>query len=116
MTDKEPRSLALQLKELGQALGIRNRTLRYVTENKLVPGLKIAQSMPRELTSEEATLVALAAILYDHGIEGNAAVEIVRKAVPQIREGKSTVCVDFRGSFPIQVRISIEVLLKRICR
>lgn len=117
MTDAEPRSLAVQLKSLGQILGIRNRTLRYVVDNNLVPGVHTdgpGHFVPREFTEQESALIAAAAILHDHGFRGTAAAEIVRKAASQLAEGKLTILVDFRGDFPVKVQLSIGDLLKRL--
>lgn len=107
----------MQLKSLGQALGIRNRTLRYVVDNGLVPGLDgegQGHFVPREFTEEEAVLIAVAAILHTHGFRGPVVTEIVRKAVPQLREGKGVITVDFREGFPVQVRLTLGTLLKQV--
>lgn len=117
MTNQKLGSLAVQLKSLGQALGIRNRTLRYVVDNDLVPGLNgegQGPFVPREFTEEEAGLIAVAAVMHTHGFRGSAVTEIVRKAAPQLREGKNIITVDFRDGFPVQVRLTVGTLLKQV--
>jgi hypothetical protein len=107
----------VQLKNIGQLIGIKTRTLRYVVDHDLVPGLpnnSQGRAVPREFTQEESVLIALAAVLHDYGFRGEAATNIVRKARSQLSDGKGTVCVDFRGDFSVQVRISIGPLLKRL--
>lgn len=115
--EKEPRSLAVQLKSLGQVLKIKNRTLRYVVDNELVPGLNGGEPgrfVPREFTDDEAGLIAIAAILHSHGFRGPALTETVRRAEAQLQDGKNVIVVDFRGDFPVQVRLTTGSLMKVI--
>lgn len=111
------RGLQVQLKSLGQALGIKNRLLRYVVDSGLVPGLKPdapGHFVPREFTEEETILIAIAAILHDHGFHGHAATEFVRRAKAQLNEGKNLLVVDYRGAFPVQLRLPLEELVRRL--
>jgi hypothetical protein len=117
--ERQQRSVAVQLKRIGEQLGIKNRLLRYVVDHNLVPGLNgvgEGHFIPREFTTEEATLIALAALLHDHGFRGPAVPAILRRAKSQIRANRSNVTVDFKGVLPVTVKIPLQGLRPKLQR
>jgi hypothetical protein len=118
MEDKAPRSIASQLKRLGQQLGIRNQSLRHVVDSGVIPGISttsLGLQGPHEMEEETLLMIALAAILYDHGFEGSAIFKTaLHKAKSQLHTAKGSINIDCRGDFPIQIRISTDLLMKRL--
>lgn len=70
----------MELRQLGEKLGLENRTVRYVVEQKLVPDLKISpgRGARRVLTVPQAKKVALAAMLHDAGLRSERIRAIVK--------------------------------------
>lgn len=70
----------MELRKLGEQLGIDNRTVRYVVEQKLVADLKIkpGRGARRVLTVSQAKKVALAALLHVAGLRSEKIRAIVK--------------------------------------
>jgi hypothetical protein len=109
------RSITSQLKQLGQRLGIKVCVLRQVLASGAVAPKSELELSP-ELTEEEQSLFALGAVLHQHGFQGPAVKTILKKAVPQLGNGRSHVTVDFHGAFPLQIRIPLDHLQKRLLK
>jgi hypothetical protein len=95
----------MELRQLGEQLGIDNRTVRYVVEQKLVPDLKLApgRGARRVLTVPQARKVALAAMLHEAGLRS----EKIRAMVTYMAGALSRWAEDLQ--MPGNVQITIDM-------
>lgn len=108
------------LKELSEGLGLEMRTLRYVVERGLVPGLssiRPGRGSRRELTPTQAILVAVAAMLYAQGIRGEA----LQRVLEEVEQWQTSdqpmyaVTVKLPSNRPLEVTVRLRGL-PTLCR
>lgn len=86
----------MNLQEISRAIGVNIRTLRYLMEQDLVPGLRRespGRGIRRVLNTEEARMLAFAAILHELGFRGSAARSLAAAARPRLKKQESTIVV-----------------------
>ena len=92
--------------ELQQRLGLPHQVFRFLP--------RTVQPLEPAPGSVDALLVALGAILAHHGFAGPAMQEIIKRARRQLESHADTIRVDFRDRFPIEVRIPVAELYRRL--
>ena len=79
----------MELAEIGDALGLEKRTLRYILEQGIVPGLEDVnqgRGYRRKLKVREAQLVAVAGVLHEQGFRGPVVQTMLKQAKTQLRQ------------------------------
>ena len=103
--------MAFTLKQISQRLAIREKFLTTAVRQEMVPGIPSGQGMFDEQQTVE---VAIAAVLLSHGLEGPAVREFVSRTRSQLRDGRDVLQVDYRGEYPVTLRIEVADLLARL--
>lgn len=111
--------MSIELKVVGDCLNIDNRTLRYVVEAEMVPGISKVnrgRGSRRELTPKQAMQVVVAAALHQQGFRGEAVRTIVAKAGKEWRSNQSgPVVVTMTGQvLPIEIRLDLSQLTQNL--
>jgi hypothetical protein len=96
----------VDLKLLSQYLHIRDASLRRA---RALISLK-----PADVVEETSTAITLAAVLFEHGFEGDAVREFLNRSRVQLEQGKTQLQVDYRGDFPVTVRLDASNLVRRL--
>lgn len=111
----------MELKQLSQITGVRERIFRYLIEQNAVPGLDTSspglaprQGNPRVLADEQVFPVAVAAILHEHGFRGDALKEFVKRATTQWNDGRNKIEVDYRGVYPAKLWLDLTQLRRKL--
>lgn len=111
----------MELSEVGTRLGLENRTLRYVMEQELVPGLaKVNQGRGtrRQLTLHQARLVGLASLLHQSGIRGDALKATLKKGRPALHDEHdgffATKIATNEDAINVTLRVDVRQIRKKI--
>ncbi len=105
----------MELSEIGIRLGIDNRVLRYLMEQKLVPGLQRVnkgRGSRRKLTTAQARLVGVAAMLHVEGFRPPAITKILKKVKRDLPDGNMGIHIQL--SKELQVVIDVEKIYEII--
>lgn len=111
--------MSIELKAVGDCLKIDNRTLRYVVEAEMVPGIgKVnrGRGSRRTLTPKQAMQVAIAAALHLQGFRGEAVREVVVKAGKawQKNQTENQIVEMADKVLPVQVHLDLSRLARNL--
>lgn len=111
----------MELSEIGVRLNIENRTLRYVVEQGIVPGLERVnqgRGNRRRLSKSQAQSVALAAMLHDSGLRGSLLQKALQSGRAALRSKETEFRVDLNPcnnrQFTAALIVSIGELVEAI--
>lgn len=101
----------MELKDIGDAIGIPNRTMRYIMEQGLVPGLSNVnqgRGSRRSMSIRQARLVAVAAVLHELGYRGPVVKDLLKQAKPQLQAQQHPLML-VSAAHGYEVRVDVPV-------
>lgn len=105
----------MELSEVGVKLGVDNRVLRYLMEQKLVPGLSQVnkgRGSRRKLTIAQARLVGVAALMHVDGFRPPVIIRTLKDVKKAIAMGLKVLRV--KSSEYVTVVINVEMICEVI--
>lgn len=106
----------MELREIGERLGLDHRTLRYVAEQGIVPGLQVnkGRGNRRKLNTRQARLIGLAACLYASGLRGKLLRDALKYGSRAFHKGDSEYSMASGPECCVRINISLEHITRTI--